>query len=89
MSLILTRKKGEAVQVGEHLVTVVRVDASTVRLKVARRVHNCNVLDMVILEPGVTITMAAVSRSIARLAFDAPKHIKIMRTELEAHADHS
>lgn len=85
MSLILTRKAGEAVQVGTHLVTVERVTRANTNLKVGRRVHNCAPLDMIILEPGVTITVAAIARNIVRLAFDAPRHVKIMRTELDDH----
>lgn len=89
MSLILTRNAGQSIQVGTHLVTVDRVTRANANLRVGKCVHNCALQDVVILEPGVTITVSRITKGNVRLTFDAPKHIKIMRTELEDHADNS
>lgn len=89
--LVLTRKLGEGVNVGVHVVIVTRVGRANANLMTEspRRVHNCAIGDIVILEPGVTITLAAINKGCARLVFDAQPHIKIMRTELDEHADNS
>lgn len=91
MSLILTRKAGDAIRVGTHYVRVERVTRANTNLLVCdpRRMHNCAPLDMVILEPGVTITIVAISRSTVRMAIDAPPHIKVMRSEIDDHDDNS
>lgn len=85
MSLILTRNAGQAIQVGTHLVTVDRVTRANANLRVGKCVHNCAPGDTVILEPGVTIAVTRITKGNVRLTFDAPQHIKIMRTELEEH----
>lgn len=89
MNLILTRNAGQAIQVGTHLVTVDRVTRANANLRVGKCVHNVALHDKVILEPGVAITVLAITKGNVRLSFYAPKHIKIMRTELEDHADNS
>ena len=86
MSLILTRKAWQAVQVGDRVVTVERVARANVNLSVGKCVHNCAPGDTIILEPGVTITVVTIAKGHVRLAFDAPKHVKIVRTELVEHA---
>lgn len=85
MSLILTRNAGQAIQVGTHLVTVDRVTRANANLRVGKCVHNCAPGDTIILEPGVSIKVVAITKGNVRLAFDAPQHVKIVRTELEEH----
>lgn len=82
--LVLTRKAGESVYVGELLVTVTRVTRANANLMTAkpRAVHNCAIGDMLILEPGVSITVKAIARGIVRLVFDVPREINIVRQEL-------
>lgn len=84
MPLVLTRKINEAVKVGDHLIAVTRVGRGNVNLMTAkpRVVHSCAIGDIVILEPGVTVTLAAITGTIARLVFEAPREINIARLEL-------
>ena len=89
MSLILTRNAGQAIHVGANLVTVDRVTRANANLRVGKCVHNCAPGDTIILEPGVTITITRITKGNVRLAFDAPKHVKIVRTELVEHAHNS
>lgn len=82
--LVLTRKINEAVKVGDHLITVTRVGRGNANLMTAkpRAVHSCAIGDIVILEPGVTVTLKAISGGVARLVFEAPREINIARLEL-------
>lgn len=86
MSLVLTRKINEAVRVGSRTVTITRVGRANVNVMTdsPRRVHSCAIGDIVILEPGVTVVVTGISKGCARLAFDAPLSVKIVRTELES-----
>ncbi len=82
--LVLTRKAGESVKVGDQFITVTRVTRANANLMTAtpRSVHNCAIGDMLILEPGVSITVKAITRGIVRLVFDVPREINIVRQEL-------
>lgn len=82
--LVLSRKLDQAVKVGDHLITVTRVGRAIASLATAspKKVHTCEIGDMVILEAGVSVTLQAINRGIVKLAFDAPREVKIVRLEL-------
>lgn len=82
--LVLTRKINQTVKVGSHFITVTRVGRANANLMTAtpRKVHSCNLGDMVILEAGVSVTLKAISCGVVRLLFEAPPEVKIARLEL-------
>lgn len=83
--LVLTRREGEQIRVGDNLVSVQRISRANVNIvtTVPKRVHSCATGDTVQLEPGVTVTVVAIRCRQVKLAFEAPVSVQIVRTEID------
>lgn len=82
-NLILTRKAGQSVQVGESIVTIERVYLATIEVSVDDR-HGRVRINEDLKSPDGTWVMhvSTISRGHVRLVFTADRSVKIMRTEL-------
>lgn len=78
--LILTRKPGESVKIGQSILTVREVHAKKVYIHVAKAawVELGGSFDA----GGAVVTIAAINGGRVRLHFEADKSVKIVRSEL-------
>lgn len=81
--LVLSRKAGESVLVGDHTLEVLQVDRANVQLRVPGvRMIRVGLLDGFDLNADVRIEVSSIARGQVKLCFIAPPAVKIIRTEL-------
>lgn len=82
-NLVLSRRAGDAILVGDKHLEVLQVDRAKAQLRIVGRdpkfIQLGGLLNIV---EGVTVQVAGISRGSVRLSFEAPPAVKIIRTEL-------
>ena len=88
MALILTRRAGESVKIGDNVTMTVR-EVHPEKIYVAMEHDGIQQAEWIRLyssarfaDPEIEIGVTGINRTQVRLSFDAAKSVKIMRTEL-------
>lgn len=88
MALILTRRAGESVKIGDNVTMTVR-EVHPAKIYVTLERDGIRQAEWIRLyssakfaDPEIEIGVTGINRTQVRLAFDAAKSIKIMRSEL-------
>jgi len=88
MALILTRRAGESVKIGDNVTMTVR-EVHPAKIYVSLERDGIQQAEWIRLyssakfaDPEIEIGVTGINRTQVRLAFDAEKSVKIMRTEL-------
>lgn len=82
-NLLLTRKAGQSVKIGDaHMLDVLRVGPAEVIIKINDTHRKLKIGETWRDVGECFVTLASISRGYAKLAFDAPRHVNINRTEL-------
>jgi len=88
MALILTRRAGESVRIGKDIIMTVReIHPREIRIHVDRDGFNIDqwvplYAGYLLYDQKVDINVSGISGNQVRLAFDADKSVKIVRSEL-------
>lgn len=83
--LVLTRKAGESVKIGDSLVLTIReVHAKKVYLSSSKGLsHWIGLGDgYTVCDPTCTLIICAINRGVVKLLFEADRSVTIVRTEL-------
>lgn len=82
-NLLLTRKSGQSVQIGEaHLLNVLRVGPAEVIIQINETHRKLRIGDTWRDVGECYVTVASISKGYVKLAFEAPRSVTINRTEL-------
>jgi sRNA-binding carbon storage regulator CsrA len=82
-NLLLTRKSGQSVKIGDAIMLdVLRVGPAEAILRVNETQRQLRIGDTWRDLGECFVTVVSVSKGYVKLAFDAPRHVAIMRTEL-------
>lgn len=82
-NLLLTRKGGQSVRIGDGiLLDVLRVGPAETILKVNETQRQLRIGETWRDLGGCFVTVVSVAKGYVKLAFDAPRDVTIMRTEL-------
>jgi len=88
MALILTRRAGESVKIGESVVMTVR-EVHPAKIYVSMERAGIQQAEWIRIyssakfaDPEIEIGVTGINRTQVRLAFEADKSVKIVRTEL-------
>lgn len=83
-NLLLTRKAGQAVQIGDAgcVVEVVNVRHSEVTIKVGARCERLRIGNKFNVAERAILTVVGITKGCARLAFEAERSVTIVRMEL-------
>lgn len=86
MSLVLTRKAGQSVRLmlrGEPIyLEVTKVSGGDCEFRLGNLIHRARFRGEMQIAEGVTVTVLDLAKGHAKLGFDAPRDVHILRTEL-------
>lgn len=80
--LVLTRKSGESILVGDQVLKLAYVGGDQVKLELDGIAERVNVGAEMQIAPGVSVKVASIQFRNVRFVFDAPREVAIVRTEL-------
>jgi len=80
--LVLTRKSGESILVGDQTLRLAYVGGDQVKLELDGIAERVNVGNDMQISPGVSVKVASIQFRNVRFVFDAPREVAIVRTEL-------
>lgn len=81
--LVLSRKAGQSILIGDQVLEVLQVDRSNVHLRIAgRTLQRIPLMGVMPISAEADVRVTAIQKGSVRLCFDAPPAVKIIRTEL-------
>lgn len=81
-NLLLTRKSQESVQVDDKLFEVLRVGSAEIIARVGANTRKLRINETWRDIGECFVTVVSINKGYVKLAFDAPRSVTIMRTEL-------